>query len=185
MTEIKRENPSLPFAEPTDGPESTPLPAGAPEGTLEAPAPQPVDRVLHPLVRVDDTTILPRDYLIHKRTQRCLNCHTVHEWSDVYARNLIPPQNNLGKHVINLVPVQRFMYQLPVHIVTIEARVVPACHECLPGLDLRHLPDPRDTEAWQRAVKRKLVEIPATKPKGRPAKESKKPSLDSILGDFT
>ena len=54
------------------------------------------EAVLHPLVMVDDQKVLPRDYIVHHRSQRCLNCGTTHEWSDTYARNEVPANFNIG-----------------------------------------------------------------------------------------
>lgn len=137
------------------------------------------ERVIHPLVMVDDKKILPRDYIIHRRSQRCLNCGTVHEWSDVYARNEVPPLHNMGHHVNNLVPIQGFRFNLPVRVVCIEARSVPACHECLDQLSLTHLPDPRATDEWRAIVKRKAAAEAAAKVKPKSTKKPA-PSLDTM-----
>lgn len=160
--------------------------SSAPEIT---PAPETPGRVIHPLVMVDDRKILPRDYIIHKRSQRCLNCGTIHEWSDVYARNELPPLHNLGHYVNNLVPIQGFRFNLPVRVVSIEARCVPACHECFDSLSLQHLPDPRESEEWKAIVKRKQAQAEAAalkaEAKGRtPAHAKAKPSLDSMKDLF-
>ena len=140
------------------------------------------EAVLHPLVMVDDQKVLPRDYIVHHRSQRCLNCGTTHEWSDTYARNEVPANFNIGT-VQNLVPVQRFRFNLPVRHVRSEARPVPVCHECIGNVDLSHLPDPRDSEEWKAIVKRKLAQENAAIAKGKAPKKPKvAPTIDDILG---
>lgn len=147
---------------------------------LAMPAPSQ-DTVTHPLVMVDDTRILPRDYIVHHRSQRCLNCNTVHEWADTYARNEVPANFNIGT-VQNLVPVQRFRFNLPVRHVRIESRAVPVCHECIGSINLTHLPDPRDSEEWKLIVKRKEAQAVAAAAKTKP-KASKKtpPTIQDVL----
>lgn len=139
--------------------------------TLPAPS---VDAVTHPLVMVDDQKVLPRDYIVHHRSQRCLNCGTTHEWCDTYARNEVPAHFNIGT-VQNLVPIQRFRFNLPVRIVKIEARPVPVCQECVGQIDLSSLPDPRSTDEWHAIVRRKAAQEAAAKVKKPPKGEKKAP----------
>lgn len=144
------------------------------------------DVVTHPLVMIDDQKILPRDYIVHHRSQKCLNCGHIHEWCDTYARNEVPANFNIGT-VLNLVPVQRFRFNLPIHIVKIEARPVPVCHLCKDSISLSHLPDPRDTEEWQRVVKRKQAQeasVATSKLKPKSKEPKRPPSLSDIEGDL-
>jgi hypothetical protein len=147
--------------------------------------------VIHPLLMVDDQHILPRDYIVHLRSQKCLCCGTTHEWVDVYARNEVPPQHSMGKVVQNLVPVRGFRYNLPVRSVSIQSKPVPACHECIQTDKLttlmERLPDPRTTEEWQRTIKRKAAQALETANKAKAAKASAKKapvSLDEALKEF-
>lgn len=142
--------------------------------------------VVHPLVMVDDTAILPRDYIIHLRSVACMNCGTVHEWSEVYARNELPPMHNLGAHVQNLVPIRGFRYNLPLRVVRIESKPTPACHECFDKVNLSHLVDPRDSLEWNKVVRRKaqqaLADSNARRSAEAKARAGKKaPSLDQLL----
>jgi len=148
---------------------------------LASAAPVAAERVVLPISLLDEKKVLPRDYIIHRRSVACKNCGRIHEYCDVYARNELPPRyNTAGKYVQNLMPITDFRFNLPVRVVEIEERYVPVCHECVEQLNLSHLSDPRNTALWNAVLVRKAEqELGEKKPRSK--KKSAPPTLDDIL----
>lgn len=146
------------------------------------------ERVIYPIALMDERKLLPKGYIVHHRSQTCRNCGTLHEWADTYALHEIPPLHNAGKWVRNLTPCSEFRYNLPIHHVLIERRLVPACHECFSTADLTHLPKPQDSEEWKALVARKraaeqaaaAARIAKDLAKGVTPRKAK-PTIDDIL----
>lgn len=139
-----------------------------------------------PIALVPQALVLPRRYVIHRNSQRCQNCGTIHEWSATYAFNEMMSRTGTGKAVMNLVPITEFKYNLPIETVTLARREVPVCHECPDRLNLSHLPDPRNTDEWRRIyhfaaapVTQKRGGVTAPKPAKPAAKATK--TIDDLL----
>lgn len=134
------ESPNAP-QEPTSVPYE-PRPVAAPRQLPEAQS--------LPISFIPSDKVLPRRYLVHLHSQRCINCGTVHEWSQVYAHNNMKSRTGSGAMVVNLVPVDHFKFKLPVSVVRAKQITVPACHECADRVTMDHLVDPTNTIEWQR-----------------------------------
>lgn len=104
-----------------------------------------------PIAHLPINAIMPRRYVVHEHTQVCATCARQHKWSQTYAFNELRTRTGAGRNVINLVPIKAPEYNLPVELLRLPPETVAFCHECVSTLSLSHLPDPRNTEEWQRA----------------------------------
>ena len=87
-----------------------------------------------------------------------------------------------GRYVQHLVPVESFKYNLPVRVVEIEPRYVPACHECAAKISLDHLPKISDTPEWKAMIERKkAAEEKAGTAAAKTRTPKPTPTLDDIL----
>lgn len=106
-----------------------------------------------PISLLPSTSFIPKEYQVHIHSQLCLNCNSGHEWTCSYAFNEITARLGSGKHISNLVPVERFSYNVPVRVLRAPVKTVPACQECArENLNLSHLPRPADTEEYKRII---------------------------------
>lgn len=120
--------------------------------------------------------VLPHAYVILIRSQRCLCCHSVHRWSETYAKTHLKAQMGMGKYVTNLRPLDRPQYNLPIHRIVKEQVTVPFCHACNePSLvGLPPLPIPEEI------VNTLQDNVTITKPSPKP----KAPTSVAALADF-
>lgn len=133
------------------------------------------DAVFAPISLAKGTQFVPASYMIHIRECHCTHCGTISASSELYAVNLLRSQWGKGKPVSNLVPVDRFYYNVPVVRKHLGVRKVAACHEC-GSFDLSHLPSPPEPD---RVTVNVLLD-PKAKPKPEP-KEPKRPAtLDEL-----
>lgn len=76
--------------------------------------------------------VLPHAYVIWKKSQRCLTCQALHEWSELYAKTNL--RSNWGKkYVTNLRPIRDRLdvqYNLPIEIIVWEPATILFCHIC-------------------------------------------------------
>lgn len=116
------------------------------------------------------TALVPLCYIVHVHSRSCRNCGTVHEWSEAYAMNEIRSRTGMGNYIQHLVPIQEFTWNIPIRVVRISTRLVPACHECAP-FSLSHLPTPEPASPRCVAAAQDAAEGGARGPRGNhPAK---------------
>lgn len=125
-------------------------------------------QVVLPIVHTSDAKILPRRYLIHKHSQHCKNCGTLHEWSQTYAFNEMMTRTGAGKLVVHLIPISELRFNLPIQVVSIARREIPVCHECAATASLSHLVDPRGSPEWRTIYA--VAQAPQEAAKSHPAK---------------
>lgn len=124
-------------------------------------APQGISGVFAPITLARPTDILPHAYILHVHSQKCLACGTEHSWTKLYAWNRLKTRLGEGRMVENLVPVDTFLYNIPIKTIPTKQEHVPACFECVDRLDLSKLPNLEDTEAWKSIQNRKTLEAMA------------------------
>lgn len=140
-----------------------------------------------PISLLPSTSFIPKEYQVHLVSQRCLGCGTLHEWSRVYAHNSITSRLGSGKAISNLVPVDKFSYNVPVRLLRAPDKNVPICHECVGTTDLSSLPRPADTAEYKKIVAAFQapgnLQTPETK-KPSASNVAKKPKFEADIGDF-
>jgi hypothetical protein len=104
-----------------------------------------------PITMLPQAGILPRRYVIHHHSTFCRNCQRVHSWPQTYAFNEMMTRTGSGRPVLHLIHISEINFNLPIEVKEIARREVPACHECAGTIDLKHLPDPTNTDEWRRA----------------------------------
>lgn len=138
-----------------------------------------------PVSHLGSSDIIPRKYVLHKSCQRCLNCGTRHETSALYAYNELMLRTGGGQFVRNLVPVRAIVYNLEVEVISLRETEVSICHECVGSVDLSHLPNPRDTDAYKRIYYIGGAEKKDAAPTSRKAPAAKAvKTIDDLLGDL-
>lgn len=109
------------------------------------PTPQSLPLYLAPA----ETGPIPHTYVLHRHSQLCRNCATLHEWSAVYAKTHLRSRTGMGKYITNLRPVEKPEYNLPIEILIAAPGSIPFCLECVNAPDsnpLGHLPPPPKPE---------------------------------------
>ncbi len=86
--------------------------------------------------------VAPHTYVLHRRSQHCSNCGTLHEYSQCYAKTHLRSRTGAGKYVTNLRPLDSPQFNLPIEVMTAPAERVPFCCECFTAISLAHLPLP-------------------------------------------
>lgn len=71
----------------------------------------------------------PEAYVMHNHTQRCTMCNTEHKFSEVFAQFTIKGRYGIG-NVLNLRPVSKLEWQVPLRVITQPTRSVCGCFEC-------------------------------------------------------
>lgn len=101
--------------------------------------------VFAPISLVKPNAFIPSNYILHIKSKHCTGCGCLTNESQLYALNFIRSQWGKGSPVQNLVPVDKFSFNIPIarkHLGTI---TVPYCHEC-PAISLEHLPSPPEPD---------------------------------------
>lgn len=86
--------------------------------------------------------ILPTAYVLHIHSQKCLGCGTLHEHPALYAKTHLRSRTGAGRYVINLRPLIRPEFNLPIQTLRAATTEIPFCQECVRDDMLTHLPIP-------------------------------------------
>lgn len=125
-------------------------------------------------------TLIPTSYVIMSRTTQCACCGRISSVSEVYAKFLIRPRNNLGVPTRDLKRIDRAEYNVPIERTMAPRSVVPFCFDCPTPINLNHLPTP-PSEARLHDLAEPAPKGAGTRAQAKPAKPTThKPRLEDL-----
>lgn len=108
--------------------------------------PQPIQSFSRPAPIIPPQEAIPLAYVIVKKSQRCLCCSSIHEFSELYLKSHLGPRLGYGKKVLNLHRlVESPKWNLPIEKLQQNLESLPFCHSCN-SPSLLDLPSPPSPE---------------------------------------
>lgn len=98
-----------------------------------------------PICLSSPTDVVPESYVILERTTTC-RCGAKHSTFETFARERLKTRDprNPSRFIQHLVPVEKFVWNVPIEQRPISATSIAACPSCVTGLEtwVRFLPKP-------------------------------------------
>ena len=113
-------------------------------------------------------------YLLHVRTQRCVNCGASHTYSEM--REILTRRSDKGR--MDVPRVKQIAPGFPVEQARLPDETVPVCHACFAGFS-NNATTPLSEAEWSETLKRKAFTEPPPKADSA-SRFPKNPTIDDL-----